>query len=48
MMREAVQKNLYRSYMVGKKKEPTNILQYADDIVFVGEAAWENVFVLKA
>jgi len=48
LMREAVQKNLYRSYMVGKKKEPTNILQYADDIVFVGEAAWENVFVLKA
>ena len=34
--------------MVGKKKEPTNILQYADDTVFVGEAAWENVVVLKA
>ncbi|XP_014621639.1 uncharacterized protein LOC114382644 [Glycine soja] len=48
LMREAVQKNLYRSYMVGKKKEPTNILQYADDTIFVGEAAWENVLVLKA
>ena len=48
LMREAVQKNLYRSYLVGNKKEPTNILQYADDTVFVGEAAWENVYVLKA
>ena len=34
--------------MVGKTKEPTNILQYADDTVFVGEAVWENVLVLKA
>jgi len=48
LMREAVRKNLYRSYMVGKKKEPTNILQYADDTVFVGEATWDNVLVLKA
>lgn len=47
-MREAVRKNLYRSYRVGKKKEPTNILQYADDTVFVGEATWDNVLVLKA
>ena len=30
------------------KNEPTNILQYADDIVFVGEATWDNVWVLKA
>ena len=48
LMREAVQKNLYRSYMAGKKKEPINILQYVDDTVFVGEAEWENVIVLKA
>ena len=24
------------------KNEPTNILQYADDTVFVGEATWDN------
>ena len=30
------------------KNEPTNILQYADDTVFVGEATWDNVLVLKA
>ena len=34
--------------MAGKKKEPINILQYADDTIFVGEAEWENVIVLKA
>ena len=34
--------------MVEKKKEPINILQYADDTVFVGEVSWENVIVLKA
>ena len=39
MMREALHKNLYRSYLVGKQKEPTNILQYADDTLFVGELA---------
>ncbi|KAL5131494.1 hypothetical protein HKD37_12G034380 [Glycine soja] len=29
-------------------KEPPNILQYADDTAFEGEALWENVLVLKA
>ena len=48
LMREAVRKQLYKSYRVGKQKEPTNILQYADDTVFVGEANWDNVVVLKA
>ena len=41
-------KNLYRSYLVGKQNQPINILQYAYDTVFVGEASWENVIVLKA
>ena len=48
LMREAVRKNLYSSYRVGMNYEPTNILQYADDTVFVGEASLENVLVLKA
>ena len=30
-----------------QKNEPTNILQYADDTVFVGEATWDNLLVLK-
>ena len=48
MMRQAIVKNLYRSYLVGKQKEPINILQYADDTVFIGQASLENVIVLKA
>ena len=48
LMREAISKNLYKSYLVGKQKEPINILQYADDTVFIGQASLENVLVLKA
>ena len=48
MMRQAVHKNFYRSFLVGKTKEPINILQYADDTVFVGEAVWDNILVIKA
>ena len=48
LMREAILKNLYRSYHVGNHKEPINILQYADDTVFIGEASWENVLAMKA
>ena len=35
-------------YLVGKQNQPINILQYAYDTVFIGEAYWENVIVLKA
>ena len=48
MMRVATNKDLFRSYLVGKQKEPVNILQYADDTVFVGEVSWDNIIVLKA
>ena len=48
MMREAVHKNLYKSYLVGKKRELVNILQYADDTIFVGEVDWQNVHAIKA
>ena len=48
MMREALNKNLYRSFLVGKQNVPINILQYADDTVFLGEASWDNVLALKS
>lgn len=48
LMREAVARNLYNSFLVGKHKEPVSILQYADDTIFFGEATMENVRVLKA
>ena len=47
MMRTALNKGLYSSYLVGKQKVPINILQYADDTIFVGEAVWDNVIVMK-
>ena len=34
--------------MVGKNKVPMNILQYADDTIFFGEASMENVKAMKA
>ena len=47
MMREAVDKKLFSSFLVGKNKEPVSILQYADDTIFFGEATMQNVKVLK-
>ncbi|RZC27731.1 putative ribonuclease H protein [Glycine soja] len=47
MMRTALNKGLYSSYLVGKQKVPINILQYADDTIFVGEATWDNVIAMK-
>ena len=48
MMRQAVHKNLFRSFLVGKNREPINILQYADDTIFFGEAVWDNIHAIKA
>jgi len=48
MMREAVSKNCLHSFMVGKNKVPVNILQFADDTIFFGEASMDNVKVIKA
>ncbi|KAL2947351.1 hypothetical protein AAZX31_20G064500 [Glycine max] len=48
MMREALNKNLYRSFLIVKQNVPINILQYADDTVFVGEASWDNILMLKS
>ena len=47
LMREAVDKKLFNSFLVGKNKEPVSILQYADDTIFFGEATMENVKVIK-
>ena len=47
LMREAVDKERFSSFLVGKNKEPVSILQYADDIIFFGEATMENVKVIK-
>ena len=48
LMREAVNKTLFKCFLVGKNNEPVNILQYADDTIFFGEATMENVKVIKS
>ena len=47
LMREAVSQNCFRSLLVGKNKVPVDVLQYADDTVFFGEASMENVRAVK-
>jgi len=47
LMRVAMEKNHFSSFLVGKKKEPVNILQYADDTIFFREATMENVRTVK-
>ncbi|KHN44526.1 LINE-1 reverse transcriptase like, partial [Glycine soja] len=47
LMRSAVSKNLFRSYLVGSLKEEVNILQYADDTLFFGDPTQQNVRSLK-
>ena len=36
LMREALDKGIYSSFLVGKNNTPANILQYADDTIFWG------------
>jgi len=48
LMREAISKICFQSFLVGKNKVPVNILQYADDTIFFGEASMENVKSVKA
>ena len=48
LMREALDRNLYTSLLVGKNKIPVNILQYADDTIFFGEATMQNVKTIKS
>ena len=47
LMRETVSQNCFRSLLVGKNKVPVDVLQYADDTVFFGEASMENVRAVK-
>ncbi|XP_028193184.1 uncharacterized protein LOC114378756 [Glycine soja] len=47
LMRRAVEYNLYKPFLVSANRVPINILQYADDTIFFGEAAKENVEAIK-
>lgn len=48
LMREALDKSLFSNFLVGKNKEPVNILQYVDDTIFFGKATMQNVKTIKS
>ena len=48
LMREAVKKNLFFEFLVGKDNVPVSILQYADDTIFFVEASLQNVITIKS
>eukprot|EP00256_Glycine_max_P049986 XP_006605180.1 uncharacterized protein LOC100800421 [Glycine max] len=47
LMREAVSKQCFTSFLVGSNKVPVDVLQYADDTIFFGEASMANVKTVK-
>ena len=47
LVREAVEKNLFRGFPVGSNNVEISILQYADDTIFFGETSMENVNTIK-
>nr|KYP41921.1 hypothetical protein KK1_036692 [Cajanus cajan] len=48
MMREACNNSLFTGFRVGKKNVEANLLQYADDTIFIGEEIISNVLTIKA
>ena len=48
LMREAINKNIYTAFAVGKNNIPVSFLQYADDTIFFGEATIQNIKAIKA
>ena len=48
LMREALDKSLFSSFLVGRNNTPVNLLQYADDTIFFGEATMQNVKTIKS
>ncbi|RZB79929.1 UDP-galactose/UDP-glucose transporter 5 [Glycine soja] len=48
LMREAINRNIYTAFAVGKNSSPVSFLQYADDTIFFGEATIQNIKAIKA
>ncbi|KAH1232394.1 hypothetical protein GmHk_09G025060 [Glycine max] len=48
MMREPVSNQCFTSFLVGSNKVPVDVLQYADDTIFFGEASMANEWCLHA
>nr|KYP72703.1 Transposon TX1 uncharacterized [Cajanus cajan] len=47
LVREATKKNLFSGVVVGSRMVPVDVLQYADDTIFIGEANLDNVKTMK-
>ena len=48
LMRQAVEKSIFRGYSVGSQKVSISLLQYADDTIFFEEASMKNIKALKS
>ena len=48
LMRQAVEKSIFRGYPVGSQEVSISLLQYADDTIFFGEASMENIKAIKS
>nr|KYP41653.1 LINE-1 reverse transcriptase isogeny [Cajanus cajan] len=48
LMRSAIRNNLYSSYCTRNNRVEVNLLQFADDTIFFGEASLSNVITIKA
>lgn len=46
MMRNAVEFGTFKGFKVGNNGEEASILQYANDMLLVGEASWENLWAM--
>jgi len=48
LVRQAAKANLYKGLNIGRKEVEINILQFADDTLFLCKDSYSNVFILKA
>ena len=47
LMREALDNTQFKGFMVGRNMVEISILQYADNMIFFGEASMENIKAIK-
>jgi len=47
LLREVLEKKLFKGFLVGRNNVEISILQYVDDAIFFGEASMENVKAIK-
>lgn len=48
MTRQAIEKNIFSSFLVGKSNTHVNLFQYVDDTLFFMKTSLSNVFTIKS